>query len=414
MQRSLTMNGVPWPRILGFISGLGMMVASYSTIDHFFAMNYPVSIYEGVFCDISAFFNCDASVFSSISRITGMPLGYFGLMVGALVILGTVFPSKGLERTNRSIALLNITGVIVLFLYSVIIVGSLCLLCTGYYIFSAFSFFLLWKYRSREEGAGFVSEYLNPSLKILLSFGVVTLIGAYGFYEYHEAKKEGYTGGVTSHVADEFLDLLTVPYPSIISPYWTARSTERFEDAPIQVVEYCDFLCPDCLFLYEQLTRLKREFRGKINIAFQFFPLDGSCNDVVDKNLHPGACELSCIAAHDPEKFTRIHDEIFENFSELRNPRWRSELASRYGVDAALTDTETHAIVQRIIDTGAEYERTSDSYAHGIRSTPTMIINNRLVIGTFPYEQMKAIFQALVERHRPGEKPEFMENWERR
>jgi hypothetical protein len=63
-----------------------------------------------------------------------------------------------------------------------------------------------------------------------------------------------------------------------------------------------------------------------------------------------------------------------------------------------------------MINTGAEYEKTSDRYSHGIRSTPTMILNGRMLIGTFPYEQMRAIFQALVdERERAGSK--FIENW---
>ncbi len=59
------------------------------------------------------------------------------------------------------------------------------------------------------------------------------------------------------------------------------KSTERFEDAPIQIVEYADFLCPDCLYLAQQLDKLKKEFAGKINVAFQFFPLEGECNKVV-------------------------------------------------------------------------------------------------------------------------------------
>ena len=57
----------------------------------------------------------------------------------------------------------------------------------------------------------------------------------------------------------------------------------------------------------------------------------------------------------------------------------------------------------------AEYEKTSDKYAHGIRSTPTLIINNRMIIGTLPYGHLKAIFQALVEEREGGKK--FLENW---
>ncbi len=78
-------------------------------------------------------------------------------------------------------------------------------------------------------------------------------------------------------------------------------------------------------------------------------------------------------------------------------------------MEAALTDSATIREVARQIATGAEYRKTSDEYAHGIRSTPTMIINNRMVIGTFPYEQLRAIFQALVDEAEGNTR--FMESW---
>ncbi len=266
-----------------------------------------------------------------------------------------------------------------------------------------FSFFLFWKYG--------LSRAL-PSLKLLAVFGFVALTGAYGFQLFYEAKKDGQLGGVAMNVVKEYYSLEEVKSPSLISPFWTAKATERFEDAPIQVIEYADFLCPDCVFLYKQLKQLEKEYEGKINIAFQHFPLEAGCNTVVEKNLHPGACDLALMASFDPAKFKAIHDEIFENFQKARSPEWRKELAERYGVEDAPTDPATQDLVGRIIATGAEYEKTSEKFAHGIRSTPTMIINNRMVIGTLPYAHLKAIFESLLSEGLPsGGKGRFMENW---
>jgi predicted DsbA family dithiol-disulfide isomerase len=192
------------------------------------------------------------------------------------------------------------------------------------------------------------------------------------------------------------------------------QSSERFEDALIQVVYYGDFLCPDCLYLFRQLERLNGEIEGKINIAYQFFPLDAECNDVVDKNSHPGACDLSYMAAYDPTKFLRVQHEIYTNQRAAKKAEWRADLAKRYGVEAALEDEKTKDLVHRIIRTGAEYEKTSDRWAHGIRSTPTLIINNRMVIGTFPYSHLRAIFKAIISRAGQVEekrKKNFMEYW---
>jgi len=409
MEESLTLGGKLGRRTLSFITGVGIIVASILTIKHFFDANYPASIWEGSFCDISAFFNCDSSAFSSISQIGGVPLGYFGMVVGGLVALGAVFPSPGFERTNKTLSLLNAVGVVVLSLYAVFGMGSLCLLCSGFYVFSFLSLALFWKYGIDGNKPSFIARWFHPSPKYLVTFGIVVAFGAYGAALYHQAKKDAQSGGVAARIVEQYFSLPVVEVPSVISPYWTARSTENFEDAPIQVIEYADLLCSDCLYLHEQMVQLKEEFKGKINVVFQFFPLDAKCNQVVEKDKHPGACDISYMAAYDPAKFNAIHDEVFASFQAAKTEEWRAELARKYEVEAALEDPETIALIQSLIETGAEYEKTSEMYSHGIRSTPTMILNNRMVIGTFPIEQLRAIFQALVDEHEGGE--QFMENW---
>ncbi len=407
---SLTLEN-RWPRYASFAAGLGMIVFSALTIQHFFAANYPASIYAGSFCDINAFFNCNSSAFSPLALVAGVPLGYFGLFMGALVCLGALFPSEKFERTNHSLAWLNAIGVVSLGAYSVIATRSLCLLCSGYYVFSLVSLVLFWRFGIDRDDPSLWKRWVRPSPKYLATFAVLLAVGAYGFREYHITKKEAQSGSAAAKVVEQYFSLPTVKTPTLVSPYWTARATENFEDAPIQVIEYADFLCPDCLYLSKQMQRLKEEFKGKLNVAFQFFPLEGKCNHVVAKDLHPGACEVAYIAAAvGPEKFAAIHDEIFANYnSAKRNPEWRSGLARRYGVESAMADAALQERVRQIIETGAEYDQTSDKYAHGVRSTPTLIINNRMVIGTFPYEQLRAIFQALVNKR---EQRKFMEKWQ--
>ena len=409
----LTTGGRPGPRLASFVAGLGMAFFSLLTIRHFFEANYPDSIFAGSFCDISAFFNCDSSAYSSLSALFDVPLGVPGLVIGALVMLGAVFPSVAFERTNRFVALVNGAGVIALFLLSVFIIGSLCLLCSGYYIASLVSLWLFWRYPPAREGASRVGghgPWLRPSLLHLATFALFGLATAWGFAEYHEARRDAQSGGASARFVRQYFELPEVAWPSTISPFRTSSATPEFEDAPIRIVEYADLLCSDCRILYEQLKRLKKEFPGKMNVAFQFFPLDASCNDVVEKDKHPGACELSYMAAHDPDLFSEVHQRVFENFEAAKQPEWRNSLAHELGLEGAVNDSVTRSIVHRLIETGREYERTSEEYAHGIRSTPTMIINNRLVIGTFPDAQMRALLQALIDEAEGGERG-FLENW---
>jgi protein-disulfide isomerase/uncharacterized membrane protein len=409
----LTTSGRPGLRLASMLAGFGMAFFSFLTIRHFFEANYPDSIFAGSFCDISAFFNCDSSAYSSLSAILDVPLGVPGLVIGTLVMLGAAFPSEELERTNRFVALLNGMGVVALFLVSVLVIGNLCLLCTGYYVASLVSLWLFWKFppgrQAGQHRAG-LKDWFRPSMLHLAAFALLGISTAWGFAQYHEARRDAQTGGASARFVRQYYDLPEVPWPTSISPYRTVSATPGFDEAPIRIVEYADLLCSDCRILYEQMKRLKSEFDGKINVAFQFFPLDAECNDVVEKDKHPGACELSYMAAHEQELFPIVHERVFENFEAAKQPEWRSALAHELGLEGAANDPETRAIVRRLIETGREYEKTSDQYEHGIRSTPTMIINNRLVIGTFPDAQMRALFQALIDEAEGGER-RFLENW---
>jgi uncharacterized membrane protein len=410
---SLTLNGWRARRLASLVVGLGMISASLLTIQHYYAANFPASIYAGSFWDISVFFNCNSSAYAPVAQLAGVPLGYFGLMVGALVVLGTLFPSEALEWTNSFLATLNALSVVGLAVYSVFFYGSLCLYCSIYWLFSLASFVLFWTWGVGREAAPGVARVLRPSLLVLAVFGVVLGGGAFGYARFTIAKAQAQSGDDAVSVVREFFALPRVSWPSVISPFWSVRSTARFEDAPIQVVEYGDFLCSDCLLLYQQLKVLKREFAGKLNIAFQPFPLEAKCNRVVDKDKHPGACDVAQIVlAAGPDRFAQVHDEIFDHFKQAKSgAAWRAALPGRLGVPNALADTSAHALMVRLMNTGTEYERTSDRFPYGVRSAPTMIVNNRMIIGTLPTAQMRAIFRALVAVRGDTGGRRFLEHW---
>ncbi len=391
------------------VLGGGMAVVAAITMGHFYAARFPASLAAAAACRADSFFNCANTALAPVAMIHGVPIGYFGFMLGALVALGAIVPSPRLERTTRVLVLVGAVLALLLSLYSLVWLRSLCFTCTGYTVLALVAAALFWPW----GGIGAEREVTSPfaaSLPHLVAFAAATLVGAYGASLYWNAKVDARTGDAAARTVHQYFALDTVPAPSVLSPYWSIRSTPRFEDAPIHIVEFGDLLCSDCRFFAEQLRRLAPEFPGQINVAFQFFPLEARCNDVVTKDLHPGACDLAYFAAFRPDLFGRIHDEVFRTWPAAKQPEWRDQLARRYGVQAALTDSATRGTVRRLILTGAEYERTSEQYAHGIRSTPTLIVNGRMIIGTLPDEQMRAIFRAIVDQ-RLGRGQRFIENW---
>ncbi len=409
-KRSLTLKGINLISTIHLIVSILVIASSYLSLNHFFKANFPTSIYDGSFCDISTFLNCDSSAFSFIATIFDVPLGYFGIAIGLASLMGILFPSAAFERTNTFLNFFNVVGIVGLIFISLFVLKSICLLCLTYYIFASINFFLYSKY-GIDSDKGFIRRQLQPNLRFLFGIGLLTLIGALNIYAFHQAKIEAQGGGVANRIVQQYFSLPKVNNPTIISPYYTIQATENFEDAPIRIIEWVDFQCPDCLKLRNDFEDLKEEFGNKMNIVFQFFPLDGKCNSVQEKNKHPQACDLSFMAAYDPSKFLDIHDEIFDNFSKVKDTDWIASLAKKYGVEDALTDEHTIKIVTDIINTGKEYKPTSDQFTFGIRSTPTMIINERMVIGTLPKVQLRAILKAILVQGSKDEKTGFIEDW---
>ena len=108
MEQTLSSGGTSRSVLLRTVSGLGIAVASFMTMQHYFAANFPVSIWEGSFCDISAFFNCDSSAFSAIAAIAGVPIGYFGLALGGLVVVEGLFSTPASRRTMQGLLAVNL------------------------------------------------------------------------------------------------------------------------------------------------------------------------------------------------------------------------------------------------------------------------------------------------------------------
>ncbi|MEE8378700.1 MAG: vitamin K epoxide reductase family protein, partial [Candidatus Aminicenantaceae bacterium] len=128
-KRSLTLKGINTVSMIHLIISILVIVSSYLSLRHFFAANFPTSIYDGSFCDISAFFNCDSSAFSFIAKIFDVPLGYFGIAIGLASLMGIIFPSAAFERTNIFLNFFNVLGIVGLIFISLFVFKSICLLC---------------------------------------------------------------------------------------------------------------------------------------------------------------------------------------------------------------------------------------------------------------------------------------------
>lgn len=165
-------------------------------------------------------------------------------------------------------------------------------------------------------------------------------------------------------------------------------------NAPVSIIEFADFECPGCgQFATLQGPDIKARIidAGLANFRFYDFPLTSIHNNTLFAHL-AAAC------ANDQGKFWEMHDQLFAN-----QPEWSSQstgtprkviepLASSIGLDMAkynsCMDSQVH--LARIQANAAEGTQ------RGVRSTPTIIVGNKVYAGGLTFDALKKIVDSLA------------------
>jgi protein-disulfide isomerase len=136
--------------------------------------------------------------------------------------------------------------------------------------------------------------------------------------------------------------------------------------APVTVVEYGDFECPNCKQAAPALKQLLSRYKDRVRVVYRHFPLE---------SVHPHALNAAeaaeCAAAQG--RFWPMHDLLFEHQDALKGHNLR-EYAERLELDMAKFDAEMrdHLYLQRI------REQITSAEESGARATPTFFVNGRL------------------------------------
>ena len=375
--KSLTLNGITGKNFLFILISAAMIGVSIYLTTHFYGTRYPTTLGgASSLCDISNFFNCDAATFSKVSNIAGVPISFFGIIVGLLFLFSSLMPSVALEKTSSAVSKYNFIGCILLFIFSLVSLGSLCPFCTVYYVLSGIAFFLLWKHGL---------DSWVPEVKTTGVWVVILLVGAFIMYQ-QTASKEDSQSKLNAGIVDQFRKLANVGDPDQESPYKIHMSTEKFADAPIRLTVFSDFECPFCKVVAEQMSNFQRRYPGKINIQYMFFPLDAKCNSSVKTRMHANACDAAALSACDTAKFAEVHDEIFANQDKL-GAGALNEIAKKHNLEACLANPDMNKVIN-IINLSTKYN---------LKSTPTIIVNGKKIEGTIPNVQFYAIFDDILK-----------------
>jgi len=136
--------------------------------------------------------------------------------------------------------------------------------------------------------------------------------------------------------------------------------------APVTVVEYGDFECPNCKQATPAVKLLLRRFADRVRLVYRHFPLE---------EVHPHAllAAQAAEAAGGQGAFWGMHDPLFENQHRLKLRQLRG-YAERLELDMARYDAEMgdEVYLQRV------REHVEGGNRSGVRATPTFFINGTI------------------------------------
>jgi protein-disulfide isomerase len=156
--------------------------------------------------------------------------------------------------------------------------------------------------------------------------------------------------------------------------------------APVTVVEYGDFECPNCKQAAPTVKLLLGRFADRVRVVYRHFPLE---------EVHPHAllAAQAAEAAGGQGKFWPMHDSLFDNQHHLKLRQLRG-YAERLELDLARFDAEMddQVYLQRV------REHIEGGRQSGVRATPTFFINGRIQDVSFGLQFLVQGVEAALQK----------------
>ena len=168
-------------------------------------------------------------------------------------------------------------------------------------------------------------------------------------------------------------------------------------DAPVTIVEFGDFECPDCKMEAPILRHdLTEAFGAKVRVYFKNFPLE---------SVHPWARAAAitgrCVLQQGQPAFWKFYDWIYENQDQITGDNLKAKVLAWAGDNAVDT-----LKLGQCVDTKAtepEVNRSiAEGHALGVQGTPTLFINGRKIGGLMWPDLQLVINKELEFASSPG------------
>ncbi|MGB8213513.1 MAG: DsbA family protein [Anaerolineales bacterium] len=150
-------------------------------------------------------------------------------------------------------------------------------------------------------------------------------------------------------------------------------------NAPVTIVEFSDYQCPYCQAWFQQVYQpLLASYPNKIRFVYRDLPLP----------MHPEAVPAAEAAdcAGEQGAYWKYHDALFNQQYGLNRAAYE-HYAADLGLDAKAFSAclDSNRYLSKI------QANASDAASVGLNSTPSFVINGRVLIGALPLADFKAV-----------------------
>lgn len=366
--------------LLATLASIGFHI--YLSIQHY---RLKFGLGEGKsLCNINETFNCDAVTASQYSTLLGSPLSNWGASTHLILSLFLFIGWLNLGSNNKQIlrysfwlSLLTSFMSIIMLLISIFKLSNYCLFCIVTYILSFILFLSLGSLCGKEAlthatddikdlfaGAKWVliMGLLIPGIS-LLSNSII--YDSFGFRQLDIMTQESLSNWQNS--------------PQMNFDYSTGLKFQKKPGpAKMQIVEFADFLCPHCKTASPSLHAFA-ESHPDVELIFKPFPLDGVCNEGIQRQGDGLRCQLAA-AVYCSEKINTkgwaAHNYIFDrqtqwNISQIENDL--KALSDQINVPLeelkkCISSSETHEAITKMAKEGVDAK---------IMGTPSIFVNGK-------------------------------------
>ncbi len=162
-------------------------------------------------------------------------------------------------------------------------------------------------------------------------------------------------------------------------------------DAPITMIEYASLTCPHCANFHNNvLPEIKRNYidEGLVRLVYRDFPLDRVA-------LH-GSLIADCAPDDSYFGMLSVMFSSQEQWATAADPVAALDQIGRMGgiaPEALATCINDDATIEKILGRAQEGQNV-----YGISSTPSFVINGRVVKGALPYEEYDQILREMLPK----------------